>query len=351
MRTARLIAALLAACAAWGAQAGTGLLQLPPPVDGDGDGDGAVTVFYPTATADRPVQRGPFTLQLAPDAPPVRGNGRLVVVSHGSGGNPWVHSDLARTLVAAGFVVAMPVHRGDNAGDPSRPGPESWKRRPAEVSRAIDAVQRDGRLAPLLAFDRVGMFGMSAGGHTALSLAGGRWSPARLRDHCIAHLAEDFPACVGLATRLRGDLLDGPKKAIAEGVIRLRLDDTAWFTHDDPRIRAVVAGVPFAADFDASSLATPRVPLGLVTAGRDAWLAPRFHSAAILQACLPRCELLADMPGAGHAALLSPPPPPQVLGPVARDLLADPPGFDRGDLVAVHAGIAAFFGRHLLSLE
>jgi predicted dienelactone hydrolase len=35
---------------------------------------------------------------------------------------------------------------------------------------------------------------MSAGGHTALSFAGGRWSPAQLRRHCEAHLAEDFQA-------------------------------------------------------------------------------------------------------------------------------------------------------------
>jgi len=60
-------------------------------------------------------------------------------------------------------------------------GPDSWKRRPAEVSRAIDAVGQDARFAPLLALDKVGMYGMSAGGHTALSLAGGRWSPAAIQ--------------------------------------------------------------------------------------------------------------------------------------------------------------------------
>ena len=347
MRAARLaIATLLTACVGW-AQAGTGLTRLPPSVAGDGP----VTVFYPTAEPDQSVQRGPFQLQLALDAVPARGNGRLVVVSHGSGGNPWVHSDLARVLVEAGFVVAMPLHHGDNAGDPSTPGPVSWRLRPAEVSRAIDAVQADGRFAPLLSFDRVGMFGMSAGGHTALSLAGGRWSPAHLRDHCMAHLQDDFPGCVGLATRLTGGMLDGPKKAIAQAVIKRRLNDETWVAYSDPRITAVVAGVPFASDFDPASLARPAVPLALVTSGQDAWLAPRFHSGPILQACLPRCELLADMPTAGHAALLSPPPPAEVLGPIARDLLSDPPGFDRRELVPVHAGIAAFFRRHLLSLE
>jgi hypothetical protein len=54
---------------------------------------------------------------------------------------------------------------------------------------------------------------------------------------------------------------------------------------------------------------------------------------------------------AGHAALLSPPPPPDRLDPIARHLLADPPGFDRRELGPVHAAITAFFERHLLSLE
>ncbi|HZY19627.1 MAG TPA: dienelactone hydrolase [Ramlibacter sp.] len=338
----RLLAcALLALCAA--AHAGTGVTELAPLA-----GDGPVTVFYPTAVDDAPVERGPYRLRLATDAPPHRGNGRLVVISHGSGGTPWVHSDLARVLVADGFVVAMPLHRGDNARDPGTPGPESWKLRPSEVSRAIDAVAQDPRFAPLLALDKVGMYGMSAGGHTALSLAGGRWSPARLRDHCEAHLDEDFPGCVGLATSLDGSLLDGVKKAVARRVIAHRLDDSRWYTHHDPRIAVVVAGVPFATDFDPASVAQPRVALGLVRAGDDRWLAPRFHGDTILAACRPRCELIADLPSAGHGALLSPPPPLDRLGATARRLLEDPPGFDRSQLPAVDARIAAFLRAHLV---
>src|SRR2546423_646321 len=89
------------------------------------------------------------------------------------------------------------------------------KRRPAEVSGAIDAVGQDARFAPLLALDKVGVFGMSAGGHTGLSLAGGRWSPALLKAHCEADIAEDFQSCVGVMARLNGGFLDGMKKAIA----------------------------------------------------------------------------------------------------------------------------------------
>src|SRR5256885_11222426 len=241
-------------------------------------------VFYPSSAEEKTLKRGPLTLQFAPQGTPVRGNGRLVVVSHGSGGSPWVHSDLARALVENGFVVAVPEHRGDNYKDLSAVGPESWKRRPAEVSRAIDAVGRDPRFASLLVLDKVGMFGMSAGGHTALSLAGGRWSPALFKEHCEAHIAEDFHSCVGLATRLNGDFLDGLKKTIAMTVIRWRFEDATWQTHADPRIAAIVAAVPYSADFDMDSLAAPRVPLALVTAPPDKWLRPRLPSRPVLPA-------------------------------------------------------------------
>jgi predicted dienelactone hydrolase len=249
-------------------------------------------------------------------------------------------------MVEGGFVVAMPEHRGDNYRDHSTPGPDSWQRRPAEVSRAIDRVGRDPRFRPLLELDKVGMYGMSAGGHTALSLAGGRWSPARFRDHCRSHIAEDFPACVGLAARLNGDVLDGVKKTIALWVIRYRFSDTAWRAHTDPRVAAVVASVPYAADFDMSSLAAPRVPLALVTARKDRWLLPRFHGDRVLQACA-ACGRLADLTAGGHGALLSPLPP--GLSGLAGDLLNDPPGFDRAVLPAVDRTIVAFFRQHLCS--
>ncbi|WP_374665186.1 alpha/beta hydrolase family protein [Ramlibacter sp.] len=338
----RLLAGLAVTIITTAACAGTGQTTLPGL-----QGDGPVTAFYPTAAPDQPTQRGPFTVPLAPDAEPARGNGRLVIISHGSGGNPWVHTDLARTLVAEGFIVAFPQHRGDHTGDFSTPGPESWKLRPAEVSRAIDAVAADPRFAPLLKLDKVGAFGGSAGGHTMLSLAGGRWSPGQFRRHCEARISDDFSSCVGFITRLSGGWLDGLKKAIALGVIRQRFDDDTWQAHADARIAAVVSAVPFAADFDMASLAAPRIPLALVTAARDVNQIPAFHSSAVLAACR-TCEHLADLPDASHGVMLSPMPP-LPAGSIAEALLADPPGFDRATVVpAVQGRVVAFMRRHLL---
>jgi predicted dienelactone hydrolase len=117
----RLLAlAMLTLAATQPAEAAMGLSQIEATAE-----DGPITLYYPTGSPSRTVMRGPFALQVAEQAPPARGNGRLVVVSHGSGGSPWVHHDLARQLVEAGFVVALPQHRGDNYLDFSAPGPDS----------------------------------------------------------------------------------------------------------------------------------------------------------------------------------------------------------------------------------
>ena len=323
------------------AQASVGLTVLAGSPD-----DGPITVFYPSSSEAASVQRGVFKLNVAWQGQALRGNGRLLVLSHGSGGSPWPQSDLAQYLVGVGFVVALPEHRGDNWHDHGKEGPESWKLRPAEVSRAIDVVTRDPRFAPLVEAGRVGVYGMSAGGQTALTLAGGRWSPAQLLKHCEAHLAEDFAACTGNTSELKGNAWDSVKLNVAMPLIRWTLrGDDAWYSHTDARVAAIVAAVPMAADFDLATLAVPRVPLGLIQAEQDRWLVPKFHSAQVLAVCKP-CETVARLASGGHGSLLAPLPPDLS----AHDLrvLADPPGFDRAELPALYQRISDFFQRHLL---
>ena len=106
--------------------------------------------------------------------------------------------------------------------------------------------------------------------------------------------------------------------------------------------------MPFAADFDMASLAKPRVPLGLVAAGKDINQVPRFHVEAVRQVCA-SCEAVATFPDASHGIMLSPTPPADRVSAIANELNGDPPGFDRPPAVqALNRGVLAFFQRHLL---
>lgn len=309
-------------------------------IGGADDGTGLTTIFYPTSSTPTEVKRGPFTMQLAIDGKAIPGNHRLVVFSHGSGGSPWPMTDLALRFVTAGYAVAMPEHRGDNYRDHHLQGPASWKLRPLETSQTIDAVQSDSRFKPFIDFDHVGVYGTSAGGLTALVLAGGQWSPANFQRYCLAHMAEDFPACVGLMTRLKGNWGDAFKLLVVGWAYRFWFDDETMFAHVDARIKAVLASVPVAAPFDVATLAQPKIAVGLVAAGRDQWLKPRAHVLALLAACA-QCKLVLNLPQAGHGSLMS--PWPNALASSLTPLLVDPPEFDRADLPEHYQKTVDFF--------
>lgn len=325
------------------AHASMGLIELPAD-----EHAGPVTLLYPTDAPETVVTRGPFHFQAAENATPSAGNAHLIVISHGSPAPVWVYLDLSRALVDAGFTVAMPEHLHDNPHDSSEPGPPSWQRRPFEISAAIDRLQGDARFAQNINFKSVGMYGMSAGGHTALTLAGGRWSPSLLRTHCQNFLTEDFHACAGPSLSLTGGILDGIKKFAVRTVDNWKFADSTFYGHTDSRITTIVAGVPFAADFDLTSLQSPHVALGLITARQDTWLNPRFHSDAILAACK-TCVLVMDIKNGGHGALLSPLPPTAHFD---TSLIADPPDFDRAtEMPRINAAIVSFFQQHLLGSQ
>ncbi|MCB1381536.1 MAG: hypothetical protein KDJ73_01125 [Notoacmeibacter sp.] len=338
----RLLFALLSALThVKTSQAGVGLAEIQSEAE-----KGPITVFYPTEAAPMDVERLGLRFSATPGAVPVEGNRRLIVISHGSPASPWVYADLAAALVAAGFVVALPEHLNDNYRNASESGPQSWRRRPAEVSMAVDSLAKDVRFSPLLDLDKVGMYGMSAGGHTALVLAGGRWSEKVLREHCDANIEEDFYACAGPTFELTGSFLDALKIFVIRKVKDWTLTDASWNAHTDARVAAIVSGVPFAADFDMESFANVNIPVAIIVAEKDRWLNPKFHSQAVLKAC-GQCELLADLADAGHGALLSPVPPGD-RGLIGR-LIGDPPEFDRpGTVLKINRLIAGYFQKQLL---
>mgnify|MGYP002147930357 CR=1 FL=1 len=154
-----------------------------------------VTLVYPSAAPTRHLSPAGFDIDVAMDAAPTPGRHRLIVMSHGTGGSALSDHALAATLARAGFVVAQPQHAGDNHADLSQAGPVAWDTRPREVSAVIDALAASPRWQPLLQLDKVGVHGMSAGGGTALVMAGARWRVLDLVRHCAEHGVEDEGFC------------------------------------------------------------------------------------------------------------------------------------------------------------
>jgi predicted dienelactone hydrolase len=343
MRTLPTLAAfaLAAACVTASAQVGLSRLDV---------GGLPVTLVYPTAQRATPQSFGPFTIEVAPDAAPAAGVGALVVLSHGTGGSPMADHDLAATLARAGFVVAQPMHAGDNHADTSGAGPDAWATRPREVSAVIDALARHPLWSTRLRLDRVGVHGMSAGGVTALALAGGQWRTLDLVRHCLAHADDDPGFCFnGLADpKAQGERRERYERA--RGVPEFLLP---WPVREvrggpDPRVAAVTVAVPVVAPFSRESLARIRVPVGVIEAGRDTMLLPRFHSERLLREC-GSCERLARLDGAAHMDLLAPWPAELAARQAQREARggAPEPGFDPSARRAAFERVAAFFTRQL----
>jgi predicted dienelactone hydrolase len=320
-----------------------------------------VTLSYPTATAVAPHSIGSFTLQVALNATPSPGRYPLVVMSHGSGGSPVPDHALASTLVRAGFVVAQPLHHGNNHRDNSLAGPATFQRRPGEAIQVIDALAHHPQWAARLDLSRVGIHGMSAGGVTGLALAGAQWRLLNLVRHCDRHTLDDEGFCFqgALEPEARAQRVSSFKSARywPEFVLPSELKavhggrtptSAQPDPRPDPRVAAVTLMVPVAAIFSAESLSRIRIPVGLVSAQHDEVLVPRFHSDHVLRHCT-TCTQLAELPQAGHFDVLWPWP-----ADVAREVAATQvrgglphPAFNPREREVAHQRIAEFFRHNL----
>lgn len=301
-----------------------------------------IVVFYLGKGQPSEITRDGVPMQMGWDLPvsPSASSRPLVVLSHGSDGNPWQNSDLAKRLVLAGFVVAAPFHTGDSSRDHDHSTLttwDNWRSRPKHVTATIDVMAHSKRWQ--VRTDRVGVFGMSAGGHTALTMAGGKWSPDRFRQHCNQHIREDLLICSEGRRQLKGDWLDVLRMAVTLARVNYHMRDETLYGHVEPRVTAVVAEVPVLGEFHLQSLASSSRAIGVVQALADQFVNPKLHSGALLRACS-HCVELASVPGAGHSSLLSP------VAPSALETNA--PGFDRRVVADVEAKVVAFFTRNLV---
>jgi predicted dienelactone hydrolase len=271
-------------------------------------------LVYPTEAAAAEQRVGPYTLDVALDAPLARSAGEptlpLLVLSHGTGGSALVYRDLALGLVRTGFVVALPDHPGNCRGDNALAGTAAnLENRPRHVRLVIDAAFADPIVGPHLQPETVGLIGHSMGGYTALAVAGAR--PSAFPRETADGVAQPVPVV------------------------------------PDPRVKALVLLAPATVWFVGDgALDDVTMPILLFTAETDEHT-PQEHADILVRGVAGHAALEHRVvAGAGHFSFLSP------FGPrLTRPEFPpsqDPEGFDRAAFQPILTAAAATFFRQVL---
>ncbi|MCK6254452.1 alpha/beta hydrolase family protein [Pseudomonas fragi] len=281
--------------------------------------------FYPSREAEGLTKLGSYEVEATEGAKIAMGRYPLLMLSHGNTGTPLALHDLATSLARKGFVVVAVLHPGDNYKDHSRLGTLSnLYGRPMQISAAISATLADPELSPYVHDDQVGVIGYSAGGETALILAGAQPDLDRLRRYCQER-PEDRDACT-----TKGEL-------IAD---RDDLEPAA-----DPRIRALLLMAPLSLMFGRQTLADVHVPVLLYSGENDSLVFPDKNADALARK-LPVEPEFKVIPGAGHFVFMAPCNDEQMAA--MPGLCTDAQGVDREDIhrdLIYEAG--RFFGKTL----
>jgi predicted dienelactone hydrolase len=273
----------------------------------DPDGPALETgIWYPSDGPAAPQQLGLF-MQTVGAGGDVVGRGLpLVVISHGTGGSFEGHYDTALALAEAGFVVAAVTHTGDNYRDQS--GFARVENRPRHIKAVIDYMLTSWPQHERLDPARIGIFGFSAGGFTALVAIGGVPDLSRRPSYCAAY--PDEWGCQRL--RATGQVVSAAPPAA--------------FVHD-PRIAAAVIAAPAGGyTFTPEGLAGIAAPIQLWRPDSDELLPHPRHAQKVHDE-LPVKPDYHVVPNAGHYVFLAPCTP--ALARIVKVGCRDPAGFDR----------------------
>ena len=249
-------------------------------------------VWYPAAG---PAPDASASKRSTPDAPPAKtGPYPLVVLVSGLSVPGITYSRWGELLASHGFVAFASTYDHFGGGGV---GPRLLYGRPADVVRVIayadTLTASDGKLAGLIDTSRIGVWGMSTGGTTALQAGGARIDFKALNAWCAANEAEKYgESCqfVGQeasTAELYGvaDPFAGPMPAIS-----------------DSRVAALVLASPGGElhVFGAAGIAAVTVPTLIMVASDDEVVNPEFNALWAYDGIGSEAKALAVFDGGGH---------------------------------------------------
>jgi predicted dienelactone hydrolase len=288
----------------------------------------AIGVWYPTEARAWPTTLVGITLMnVARDSPIAGRDLPMVVISHGNGGGLQSHADLALALASAGYVVAAPMHVGDNFADQSAAGAATlYSDRARQLHATVDHMLTQWPRRDHIDPERVGAFGFSAGGFTVLAAAGAQPDMRLIAKHCA-----QAPEFVCDVLRHFNSPLLNPDSSSNEPM------------QTTPRLRAAVLAAPgLGFTMTPTGLASVKIPVQLWSGEKDDRV-PYATNAKLIQETLgPKVEFH-SVPGAGHASFLAP------CGLVSpASVCSDPDGFDRRSFHStMNDEVLKFFAQHL----
>ena len=192
----------------------------------------------------------------------------LLLLSHGTSGDPVSLLWLAHSLVSRGYIVAGIYHHGDTPTEEHRPpqGKLHFWERALDVNAVLDHLLEDSLLSTCIDPDRIGAAGFSAGGGTMLLLAGAMFRPSELAARCEAKPSD--PACY-MPPAIRADVARINELAKTDQVVKASVERRES-SFRDRRIRAVFSMAPALGDaFTEAGLGTVEIPVLIVASRAD----------------------------------------------------------------------------------
>lgn len=313
---------LLATCVGSAVSWAAGIAQVTVPAAG-AEPEIKVLLWTPCQEAATEQSFGPYRLNATRNCAVTGEKLPLVLISHGDSGSYLGHHDTAAALADAGFVVAAVLHPGNNVTDNSQQNELSiFEQRPRHISRTIDYLTQQWPAHSQLDPARIGMFGFSRGGYTALALLGA--TPDKTAS------AQRFCA---------------PWWSFVISLCRQLADDTQpLHPVADPRIKAAAVIDPLNL-FGADSFKAVQAPVLLWASELGGDAVELSHIEAIRRQ-LPALRDVNVAKGAGHFVFLA--PCPRELQQDASEICQDPAGVDRAQVhQTLNTSVLTFFQQHL----